>query len=343
MCRSKDSLQVHTAESKSLAAHFPRFSDDENNLMHSKLVLAQPHEVLSIIARELSELKCQLVSDGIDCPDSIFVQQALHLLEEREKEIRAQIANNNNPSTEGRSVESIASAIEKVNLNVDAKDFIPFNQKHDENPEQQPKQQQQHSPLDDLDDFTIETDGDLTLSDIAIVPNTTAANENCFYFYQSSDGQHLYLHSINIRMLQAMFGSLEHAPKTITGRILQKESCSMTEELRKRLKYLQHLPVTCQFDVVEIEFESSSDIISDEIQAKFKDELIQRHKNRQRRAREECKREKHIDRENERRIGKIIHTAINIDVSSEQHFPSVILFLILFFLFLSFFSYIYQL
>ncbi|XP_031631421.1 uncharacterized protein LOC116345847 [Contarinia nasturtii] len=339
MCRSKDSLQVQTAEtmsskSKTLAAHFPCFSDDADNLKHSKLVLAQPHEVLSIIARERSELRCQLVSDGIDCPDSIFVQQALSLLEEREQEICAQVANNNH-TTECRSVEPIASsltglntAIEKINLNVDAKDFIPFNHKHDENDVQQQMEQQPNSPLDDLDYFTIDTDGDLTLSDIAIAApeNPTAANENCFYFYQSSDGQHLYLHSINIRMLQAMFGSLEHAPKTINGRILQKESCSMTDELRKRLKYLQHLPVTCQFDVVEIEFESSSAIISNDVQAKFKDELIQRHKNRQRRAREECKREKHIDRENERRIGKIIHTAINIDVSSEQQFPSCVSF-----------------
>lgn len=42
------------------------------------------------------------------------------------------------------------------------------------------------------------------------------------------------------------------APKTITGRIVEKEGGSMTEELRNRLRCLQHLPVTCQFEVAEI-------------------------------------------------------------------------------------------
>lgn len=29
----------------------------------------------------------------------------------------------------------------------------------------------------------------------------------------------------------------------------------MTEELRKKLRYLQHLPITCQFEVAEIKLE----------------------------------------------------------------------------------------
>lgn len=336
MCRSKNSLQVHKAEaiaSKTKPiAYFPRLSDHPDELKHSKLVLARSQEILSIIERERRELECQLVSDGIDCPDSIFVQQALSLLDEREKEIRNQIGNenhiecNNSPLAES-TVNGLSEVIDKIMLNADAKEFIPFDQ----------KDEKQNSPLsDDMGDFIIDTDGDLTLNDIAIVPMNTASNENWFYFYQSSDGQHLYLHSINVRMLQTMFGCLERAPKSINGRILQKESCSITEELRKRLKYLQHLPVTCQFDVVEIELECPA-VISEEIQAKFKDELVQRQKNRQRRAREERKREKYIDRENERRIGKIIHTAVNIDVTSVQQFPTVSLFLNLHF---KYFNYI---
>lgn len=69
----------------------------------------------------------------------------------------------------------------------------------------------------------------------------------------ASDGQHIYLHAMNARMLEHSYGSLEQGPLTITGKILEKEGGSMTEELRKRLRYLQHLPVTCQFEVAEIE------------------------------------------------------------------------------------------
>lgn len=329
MYRCKNSLQIHEAKVASPKLKpelkFPCLSDDPDNLKHSKLVLAQPQGILSIIERERSELKCQLVSDGIDCPDSIFVQQALDLLQERENNVRTQITNdnqaerNNSPLNEPATIVDLNEAIDKLMLNADAKEFVPFDAKDD-------KPHSLGTPTtDDSGDFIIDADCDLTLKDIDIVPVSTASNDNGFYFYQSSDGQHLYLHSVNIRMLQAMFGGLEHAPRTLSGRILQKESCSMTEELRKRLKYLQHLPVTCQLDVVEIELDSPA-IISEDIMNKFKDELAQRHRNRQRRAREERKREKHIDRENERRIGKIIHNAVNIDVTSVQQFPMVIFF-----------------
>jgi hypothetical protein len=54
-------------------------------------------------------------------------------------------------------------------------------------------------------------------------------------------------------MLEHYYGSLEHCPPILTGRITEKESGSMTEELRHRLRYLQHLPITCQFEVAEIQ------------------------------------------------------------------------------------------
>lgn len=76
---------------------------------------------------------------------------------------------------------------------------------------------------------------------------------NLLFFSLASDGQHIYLHAINARMLEHTYGSLEMAPKIITGKIVEKEGGSMTEELRNRLRYLQHLPVTCQFEVAEIQ------------------------------------------------------------------------------------------
>lgn len=143
-----------------------------------------------------------------------------------------------------------------------------------------------------------------------------------FYFYQSTDGQNLYLHSINSRMLQMMYGSLERAPRTISGQILQKESSSMNEDMRRRYKYLQHLPITSQFEIVEIKFEEST--VSREVLEKFDEELQQRQKARQRRALEERKRERYINRVNEQQMGMFIQSAAHIDFSSEWQFPSVI-------------------
>lgn len=71
------------------------------------------------------------------------------------------------------------------------------------------------------------------------------------------DGQHIYLHALNVRMLEHTHGSLEHCPLTITGKILEKESGSMTEDIRKRMRCIQHLPITCQFEVAEIQLNNS--------------------------------------------------------------------------------------
>lgn len=53
-------------------------------------------------------------------------------------------------------------------------------------------------------------------------------------------------------MLEHSYGSLQFSPKIITGNIIEKEGGSMTEGLRRELRYLQHLPLTCQFEVAEI-------------------------------------------------------------------------------------------
>lgn len=47
---------------------------------------------------------------------------------------------------------------------------------------------------------------------------------------------------------------LDHAMRRITGRVVQKDVARMDETLRRRMKYLQHLPVCIQFEVVRFDF-----------------------------------------------------------------------------------------
>ena len=56
-------------------------------------------------------------------------------------------------------------------------------------------------------------------------------------------------------MLVAQHGSLEACPPVIEGLIVDKETMSMNEELRKRLRYLAHLPLSSQFMIMEIALE----------------------------------------------------------------------------------------
>ncbi|XP_968231.2 E3 ubiquitin-protein ligase RNF10 [Tribolium castaneum] len=146
---------------------------------------------------------------------------------------------------------------------------------------------------------------------------STNQQSKLHYFYQASDGQHIYLHAINARMLEYTYGSLENSPEILSGKILEKEGGSMTEELRKRLRYLQHLPVTCQFEVAEIQLKQP--IVNKETLEHFNEQIEVRRKRRQRRAREEKRREKKIADEENRLMGK--YPVPNLHIESESQFP----------------------
>lgn len=208
---------------------------------------------MAIIERERNELNFQLEIDGPDCPESIFVQQALEFLKEREANVIATMKNviHNVPAAEIQ--------IKFEQLSISAEPFIPTTANSKST-------QESIKPIFKPPTDVIEEGSNLIVQDLDITP--VFNDSNYFYFYQSRDGQPLYLHSINIRMLQMMFGSLDRAPHVIGGKIVQKEICSMTDELRKRLKYLQHLPVTSQFEVAELSF--GSELVSEEVTDAFK-------------------------------------------------------------------------
>ena len=62
------------------------------------------------------------------------------------------------------------------------------------------------------------------------------APKETFYFYQSSDGQPIFLHALNVQMLVHQHGSLQNCPRKIKGRILEKEGAIMGEQLRNKLR-----------------------------------------------------------------------------------------------------------
>ncbi|XP_055549792.1 RING finger protein 10 [Wyeomyia smithii] len=309
MRRDKMSMSV-----TSLAEHgtmnppgIPPFRSNVENSTLTKLLLADTREILNVISREQVELENQIVIDGIDCPENIFVQQALQQLGIRkEMVLSGKIIS---IPIEQPSVESFPQQpLEEVTDGL-LNEAAAFSASEEMSLAENKKQ-----------DFMIDEDSNFLLSDIDIVPTAKCASSDSFYFYQAIDGQPLYLHSLNTRMLQAMYGSLDRSPLKITGKIVHKDTCSMSEDLRKRLKYLQHLPVCTSFEVVEIEFEK--EVISKEVLAQFKDEINARRKNRQKIARAERIREKQIFEFNERQLGKSLARSAKIPIDSVKHFPS---------------------
>merc|ERR1719322_1800476 len=144
------------------------------------------------------------------------------------------------------------------------------------------------------------------------------APKETFYFYQSSDGQPIFLHALNVQMLVHQHGSLQNCPRKIKGRILEKEGAIMAEELRNKLRYLRHLPVTSNFEVCEIRLESQ---VSKETAAAFREQLDARHLRRRKRARDEKRRKKRIQVEENKLMGKFPGAKIRIE--SDFHFPAM--------------------
>ncbi|RZC34088.1 RING finger protein 10, partial [Asbolus verrucosus] len=285
MKRPKGSLITYPASAIVREKEIFLFSEMETVDVYSKLLLANEAEILSIIEREHNELTAQLLENG-ECPENCFIEEALSLLNERRDKVLQNL---------------------KINTTEDHKKETTNNkEKADETSENLEICDNTREPSDSND---IKPDN---------LDITAASPQAKFhYFYQASDGQHIYLHALNARMLEHTYGSLELSPKILSGKILEKESGSMTEELRKRLRYLQHLPVTCQFEVAEIQLKRS--VVAKETLEHFHEQIEVRRKRRQRRAREEKKREKQIAAEENRLMG--IYPVPNLHIESQAQFP----------------------
>ena len=124
-------------------------------------------------------------------------------------------------------------------------------------PQEEPEARPRHAStssegtLESIEDSEEITAEDL---DIEISKKVSKSPKETFYFYQSSDGQPIYLHALNVQMLVHEYGSLENCPKKIRGKIMEKDNTSMSEVLRNRLRYLRHMPLTSIFEVCIIVF-----------------------------------------------------------------------------------------
>merc|ERR1719154_251494 len=96
------------------------------------------------------------------------------------------------------------------------------------------------------------------------------------------------------------------------------DSSSMSEDLRQRLRYLRHIPLSCSFDVAELDLNA---LLSRKTIAQFKDQLAERRKQRQRKMTAEQRREKKIRLEEMRIMGRFPSPMARIQ--SEDHYPSI--------------------
>ena len=67
---------------------------------------------------------------------------------------------------------------------------------------------------------------------------------NEYYFYQASDGQWLFLTALDMRILLAHYGAYGALPGRLAAQVVNIDNITQTEVMRKKIKFLGHLPLT---------------------------------------------------------------------------------------------------
>ena len=341
MRRKKGSLFIEKHDGRKndqVTEKYPYVSSPEDEKLFSKFILATRSDVANILLREQKEL----VTDVDElCPEYVFIQQSLQLLKERidllgdieEKNKNQDILQQNNAELlkERSDIFVVAEDnIETQEISLQQNN-IDNNESIISTDDNLMKQQQEMENSDTVEKISIDDQISAEeLSESSSISDNNSCSQSArlqkpstkfYYFYQSDDGQNIYLHPLNVKMLQSCYGSLADAPTTITAHIIQKEQHSMDEDHRRKFTCLGHLPLTCQFAVVEIDLQPP--YVSEDILKVFKDDIEFRKKERIRRAKEEREREKHINAINDRQMGKLIESTANLNITSSDEFPMV--------------------
>lgn len=297
---------------------------------YSNLILATPGQVVQgIISKERYELE-QQYRDEKDEPEACFIEEALQYLSQRESGI--DITEHHSTITEEVISEESSNSDDAIDL-IDEIVAFPLDLKEDCEDQDCSGGRPRHTSSSS--DGTVESVEDniideVTAEDLDIERKSTKNNGNgqaaaiqspkdTFYFYQSSDGQPIFLHALNVQMLVHEYGSLENCPTKIRGKIVEKDNTSMNETLRYRLRYLRHLPLTSIFEVCEVQLKSP--FISKETLDEFSAQMETRRRRRNKKSREERRREKWIMVEENKRNG--IYPDMTCRVESAFHFPGV--------------------
>ncbi|XVF16106.1 hypothetical protein REPUB_Repub10bG0002700 [Reevesia pubescens] len=113
------------------------------------------------------------------------------------------------------------------------------------------------------------------------------AKDNDYYnFYQAVDGQLIILHPLNVKCLLHHYGSYDSFPHRISGRILELETITQSEAVRRRYRYLSHFSLTTTFQLCEIDL---SGVLPPDALLPFMDEIKKREKQRKQVARKDRK------------------------------------------------------
>jgi len=288
------------------------------NHVFSKLLLCTPKDVNEILRSEEKELLLQYENEK-DCPESCFIQLALERISlSREKnptptvDFNAALHDDLEPSENNLEDEqqSASSLMDEKALVADETSRCPSTSIG--------AMCDQLGPDHGTELHCLPCDDGNRMASPQI-RNQVGQQKNVFYFYQSSDGQAIFMHSLNVQMLVSQYGSLEFCPEIIEGEIAEGEYLSMNEDTRNRLRYLGHIPISKQFQIVEIYLNEA--YVDPSISQEFQDRIDDRERRRRRKLRDEERRDLQIQRAEDGKWGRSKNKAI-VHLNSPTDFPA---------------------
>ncbi|TWW60696.1 RING finger protein 10, partial [Takifugu flavidus] len=329
MRREKGSLVAMPSSQWEKVEEPVRFGDTRLS-PYSKLLLTSPSQALRMVEEEKAVLQAQLSLE--DDAQGCFIQSALCLLKEREEMLLKQQKVNSPDVLKMSSLtleEESSSVVDVPTKTSSSKAVLEYSSAFDDlvmaasevAPAEPPTSPQDilecvlEEPPEAMMDPTPELEKAEENSGRA--PSTVVHGPN-YYFYQADDCQQMFLHPVNIRCLLREYGSLEASPDYITAAVVEIVGHTVTEEIRRRHRYLAHLPLTCEFSICELVLQPP--VLSKETLETFADELEKRKRMRQKKLREEKRREKRIEMEENKKQGK--YPEVHIGLENLQHFPA---------------------
>jgi hypothetical protein len=111
---------------------------------------------------------------------------------------------------------------------------------------------------------------------------SSSASADDLFLFQLADGQPVFLHPLNARMLAVHHGSFAACPSTVAARVLELEAAAQDEGVRRRLRALAHLPLCARFALAEVDL---APLLPPAALAPFAEELAARAARRAGRAR----------------------------------------------------------
>ncbi|KAM9811129.1 LOW QUALITY PROTEIN: E3 ubiquitin-protein ligase RNF10 [Neosynchiropus ocellatus] len=303
---------------------------------YSKLLLTSSTQVLDLLAEDRGVLQAQLSEE--EDAQGCFIQSALCLLQEQEEILLKQQNPNAGDSLHMSSLtlEEPASDEEdedEVVTNISsAKPVLQYSSAFDDEVAEVPEEISEELPekvlecvMEEIPEAENEPVPQIEPGEESprcqAIPGHSSSNVvhgPNYYFYQAEDCQQMFLHPVNIRCLLREYGSLEASPDTITATVVEIVGHTVTEEIRRRHRYLAHLPLTCEFSICELALQPPT--LSKETLDTFADELEKRKRLRQKKARDEKRRERRIEIEENKKQGR--YPEVHIGLENLQHFPA---------------------